>query len=295
MVAKMKAEYIKIKPKTVLNVSSIVTIHYYEFGPSFVFQGERHDFWEMVYVDKGRVQIRRDEETIVLEQGQVVFHKPNEFHSIQALGSAPNIFVISFSCYSEAMRYFQRYQTQLDKTLKGYLTAIIREAERTYVIPKNDTELKKLVCKEDAPLGGEQLIKTYLEQLLLFLLRTITQTGKTGLNPQKDPEKNPLVQAILDYLGERVEETVRIEDICEEFGYSRSYLSRVFQAETGDTLAARATAMKVARAKQLIRETNMNFAQISARLSFENPQYFSRVFKRLTGMTPTEFKNRAHV
>jgi len=291
----MKAEYIKIKPKTVLNISGIVTIHYYEFGPSFVFQGESHDFWEMVYVDKGRVRIRRDQEQIILEQGQVVFHRPNEFHSIQALDSAPNLFVVSFSCQSEAMTYFERYQTQLDKTLKSYLSAIIREAEQTYIIPKNDTGLKKLERKEDAPLGGEQLIKTYLEQLLLFLLRSITKKGETGVFPQNEPEKNPLVQAILGYLGERVEETVRIEDICGEFGYSRSYLSRIFQKETGQTLAACATAMKVARAKQLIRETNMNFAQISARLSFENPQYFSRVFKRCTGMTPTEFKNRAHV
>lgn len=291
----MKAEYIKIKPKTVLNISSIVTIHYYEFGQSFVFQGESHDFWEMVYVDKGRVQIRRDREQIVLEQGQVVFHRPNEFHSIQALDSAPNFFVVSFTCQSDAMAYFERYQTQLDRTLKSYLSAIIREAEQTYVIPKNDTELKKLERKEDAPLGGEQLIKTYLEQLLLFLLRSITKKGETGVFPQKEPEKNPLVQAILGYLGERVEETVRIEDICAEFGYSRSYLSRVFQAETGETLAACAMAMKVDRAKRLIRETDMNFSQISARLSFENPQYFSRVFKRHTGMTPSEFKNRAHV
>lgn len=291
----MKAEYIKIKPKTVVNVSGIVTIHYYEFGPSFVFQGESHDFWEMVYVDKGRVQIRRDQEQIVLEQGQVVFHKPNEFHSVQALDSAPNLFVVSFSCRSEAMAYFEKYQTQLDRTLKSYVSAIIREAEQTYIIPKNDTELKKLERKENAPLGGEQLIKTYLEQLLLFLLRGMTRKEEPVLIPQKEAEKNPLVQAVLGYLAERVEETVRIEGVCQEFGYSRSYLSRVFQAETGQTLAACATRMKVAKAKQLIRESDMNFAQISARLSFENPQYFSRVFKRCTGMTPTEFKNRAHV
>ena len=291
----MKPEYVKIKPKTVVNISSIVTIHYYEFGPSFVFHGESHDFWEMVYVDKGRVQIRRDEEKIVLEQGQVVFHRPNEFHSIQALDSAPNLFVVSFSCRSDVMAYFERYQTQLDKNLKSYVTAIIREAEQTYVIPKNDTQLKKLIRKEHAPLGGEQLIKTYLEQLLLFLLRSITQREVPVLVPQKEPGENPLVQAILRYLEERAEETLHIEDICAEFGYSRSYLSRVFQAETGQTLAACAMAMKIDRAKQLIRETKMNFSQISARLSFENPQYFSRVFKRCTGMTPKEFKNRAHV
>jgi len=291
----MRAKYIKTKPKTVFNISRIVTIHYYEVGPSFVFQGESHDFWEMVYVDKGQVRIRRDREQITLSQGQIVFHKPNEFHSIQALDSAPNFFVVSFSCQSEAMAYFERFRTQLDKTLKSYLTAIIREAEKTYIIPKNDPDLKKLERKEDAPLGGEQLIKTYLEQLLIFLLRAVTKKGEIGDFPQRETERDPLVQALLRYLDERVEETVRIEDLCAEFGYSRSYLSRVFQAQTGKTLAAYAMDRKIDCAKRLIRESDLNFAQIAARLSFENPQYFSRVFKRSTGMTPSEFKNRAHV
>ncbi len=291
----MRAKYIKTKPKTVFNISRIVTIHYYEVGPSFVFQGESHDFWEMVYVDKGQVRIRRDQEQITLSQGQIVFHRPNEFHSIQALDSAPNFFVVSFSCQSEAMGYFERFRTQLDKTLKSYLTSIIREAEKTYIIPKNDPDLKKLERKEDAPLGGEQLIKTYLEQLLIFLLRTVTKKGEIGDFPQRETERDPLVQALLRYLDERVEETVRIEDLCAEFGYSRSYLSRIFQAQTGKTLAAYGMDRKIDCAKQLIRETDLNFAQIAARLSFENPQYFSRVFKRSTGMTPSEFKNRAHV
>jgi len=52
---------------------------------------------------------------------------------------------------------------------------------------------------------------------------------------------------------------------------------------------------RMERAKELIRAGDLNFAQISARLSFENPQYFSRVFKKEYGMTPTEFKNMAHI
>lgn len=287
--------YYKTKPKTVISVSRIVTIHYNEYGPRFVFYGEKHDFWEMVYVDKGSVEICRDGEQIVLEQGQIVFHRPNEFHAIRALNSAPNFFVISFACASEAMHFFERYQTKLDKTLKTYLTSIIKEAEQTYVIPKNNPDVKKLERKENAPIGGEQLIKTYLEQFLIFLLRLLTKKGEIVVFPQKDEQKKPLVQEIERYLHERVEEMVRIEDLCYEFGYSRSFLSREFRTQTGQTLAAYATKLKIERAKQLIRETDMNFTQISSRLMYENPQYFCRVFKRCTGMTPTEFKNRAHI
>ena len=69
------------------------------------------------------------------------------------------------------------------------------------------------------------------------------------------------------------------------------YLSRIFQEQTGATIANFAIWEKIKKAKRLIRENGMNFAQISDSLSFDNPQYFSRVFKRITGMTPTEFKS----
>lgn len=291
----MKSSYIKIRPKTLINISRIVTIHYYEFGPNFVFQGESHDFWEMVYVDKGKVQVRRDEEDLILKQGELLFHQPNEFHSIRSLDSSPNFFVISFSSASPAMAYFEKRRTQLDATLKPYLSSIIKEAEKTYNIPKNDPNLRKLHRKEDAPLGGEQLIQTYLEQLLIFLLRTITKEGSLVSFPKKGSLEDPLVAAIKQYLAQHITDTVRIEDICNEFDYSRSYLNKRFQNETGQSLAAYFIALKIEEAKRLIRDSDLNFAQISERLSFDNPQYFSRVFKNRTGMTPTEFKNRAHI
>ena len=51
----MKAVYFKTQPQNIFNVTKIVTIHYFEFDKSFVFKGEKHDLWELVYVDKGRV------------------------------------------------------------------------------------------------------------------------------------------------------------------------------------------------------------------------------------------------
>lgn len=290
----MQPAYIKTRPRILINVSSIVTIHYYEFGPAFNFAGEAHDFWELVFVDKGCVQVRRDAEILTLKQGEILFHQPNEFHSIRALDSAPNIFVISFHCASAAMARFAKYRTSLDNALKPYLSSIIKEARKTYIIPKNDPDLKKLQHRSDALMGGEQLIKIYLEQFLILLLRKMTAITASS-TPQKEAQSDPLVEAIRQYLIARIEQNVRISDLCDAFDYSRSYLSRRFLGKTGQTLAAYATQLKIDEAKRLIRESDMNFSQISARLAFENPQYFSRVFKRLTGMTPSEFKNRAHI
>lgn len=286
----MRPAYVKTKPQTLFSVSRIVTIHYYEFDRRFVFGGESHDFWEMVYVDKGQVRITRDDEEITVGAGEIVFHRPDEFHAIAALDSEPNFFVVSFECRSPAMRQFERYRTRPDKTLGTFISSILREAERTYVIPKNDTELHRLVRKESAPPGGEQLIKTYLEQLLIFLFRDLDKKSETALFPSRESMQNHLVEAIKLYVDEHAEETVRLEDLCREFSYSKSFLSRLFLEQTGETIAAYAVRRKIHLAKRLIREHTMNFTQIAARLSFESPQYFARVFRRVTGMTPTEFK-----
>lgn len=287
-------KYIKTRPKAAIDVAKIVTIHNYEFGPSFVFQGETHDFWELVYIDKGSVAVRRDAEETILQQGQLVFHRPNEFHSIRAVDSSPNFFVISFESASLAMASFEGCCMQLERSHKNLLSAIITEAEKTYMIPKNDPDLRKLRRKPDSPIGGEQLIKIYLEQLLIFLLRSLTEKG-TSVLPQVNMEEAPLITALKEYLTIRCEENVRIEEICHAFGYSKSFLSRLFREHTGLSLAEFARKRKIERAKELIRQNELNFAQISARLSFENPQYFSRVFRKECGMTPSEFKKRAHV
>ena len=286
----MKATYIKTNLPSVINVSKIVTIHYYEFDKNFVFEGEHHDFWELVYIDKGQVEISTGDRVHTLSQGELIFHRPNEFHAIKALNSSPNFFVISFVCTSPAMAYFEGFHTVLDKTLKPFLSSIMHESEKTFEIPKNDPNLKKLTKKENAALGGEQLIKLYLEELLIHLTRSIAERKNGTLFPSKESMENHLVVDIKKYIEEHVGEVFRIEALCKRIGYGKSYLSRVFHEQTGTTLATYAIKTKIKKAKQLIRESNLNFSEISDRLAFDNPQYFSRVFKRVTGMTPTEFK-----
>lgn len=290
----MKATYVKTQPKNVITVSRIVTVHYYEFDKSFVFLGESHDFWEMVYIDKGRVGICRDEEELTLSQGEIVFHRPNEFHSIRALDSAPNFFVISFDCRSPLMAYLEKHRTTLDKTMHGFIASIISEAERTYEIPKNDPDLRRLVRRQVAPIGGEQLIKTYLEQFLILLIRNIVRQDEPCLFPSKESMETHLVSRVKALLTERAERPVCIGDLCAELGYSKSYLSRLFRLQTGETMGGFAMRCRIGRAGQLIREGEYNFAEISDLLAFENPQYFSRVFKRIMKMTPTEYRLTVH-
>ena len=60
-------------------IDSIVTVHYFNFAKNYVFEGEKHDFWKFVYVDKGELEIMADDKGYKLKQGEMLFNKPNEF------------------------------------------------------------------------------------------------------------------------------------------------------------------------------------------------------------------------
>ncbi len=283
----MQFSYIQPRLKKVINITEIQTIHYYEFDERFSFEGEKHDFWEMVYVDSGMVEIQRDEETLILKQGEVIFHEPNEFHTIKSYHGSPNVFVVSFVCKSTVMSCFRKYKALLNIALRPVVSSIISEAENTY--NTNEKGREKVSIKQQGPIGGEQLVKTYLEQLLILLARDISYKDDTSIFPSKESMETYLVAEIKEYMKGRLTEKVDAGGICGYFGYSRAYVSRLFKSQCGTSLMKYYMEKKIELSKTLIREKRYNISQISNMLSFDNPQYFSRVFKKVTGLTPSEY------
>ena len=102
----MKDNFIRHGFEKVFNVEKIITVFYMEFSKDFQYDGEKHDFWEMVYVDKGEMICTADTRTFTLKDGELTFHKPNEFHNLSGNKStAPNVSIVTFECKSKAMEY----------------------------------------------------------------------------------------------------------------------------------------------------------------------------------------------
>lgn len=119
--------YKHIPLKTDIEIEDIFTVHYFEYCSDFHFAGERHDFWEFQCVDKGEAQVRTDGGVHHLSRGQIIFHKPNEFHTLTATGkTAPNIMVVSFSCHSPCMQFFEGKILTLSDTERNLLGIIDR-------------------------------------------------------------------------------------------------------------------------------------------------------------------------
>ena len=286
----MKSNYIKHKIVNLISISKIVTIHYYEFDKNFYYDGESHDFWEMVYIDAGNVKIKANNKEFQLKQGEVIFHKPNEFHTIETDNdAAANVFVISFVCSSEAMSFFKRKTMAVPPKLKKYIYTIIEEYSLTF--NSMATEDIKLELKENPPIGGQQMIKTYLEQFLIMLIRSENDNHNLRIFPSKEIMENHIVSQVMQIIEENTYGKITVEQICSKLSYSRAYLAKIFKTTTGYTILEYILINKIREAKKLIREERYNFTQISDLLSFDNPHYFSAVFKKIANMTPTSYKN----
>ena len=88
-------------PYNSLEIKNIYTIHYFEYHKDFSFSGEKHNFWEIMYVDRGEITATADEKSFVLKQNQLVVYSPDEFHALHANNiTAPNTIIVSFECNS---------------------------------------------------------------------------------------------------------------------------------------------------------------------------------------------------
>lgn len=285
-------DYIKTPLKEDLVIKKIVTIHYFEYAKNYVFEGEKHDFWEFLYVDKGDVEVMADNLGYKLKQGEMIFHKPNEFHNVWANGRvAPNLVVISFECKSPSINFFNNKIINVGDSEKNLLANILREARNAYSSSLDDPSLKKLEKNDDQPIGCEQLIRIYLEQLLIHLIRKgnkLNVESKPSLSV-KNRSDTDLVLRIVNFLKENVHTSLTFEDVCRFSNLSRTNLKVLFKEKTGLGVMEYFKNLKIDESKTMIREGEYNFTEIAQRLGYSSIHYFSRHFKKATGMTPSEY------
>ncbi|MBS6195659.1 MAG: helix-turn-helix transcriptional regulator [Clostridiales bacterium] len=275
-----------------LHISRIITIHYFEYTSTYHFEGESHDFWEFLCVDKGEVEVMAGDRSHTLTRGQIIFHKPNEFHSVKANGKiAPNLVVIAFRCSSPCMDKFENLITSIGETERTFLAKIIHEAKKCISTPLDDPYTQKMDRKPKAPFGSEQMIKLYMELLMISMIRQM-ETGKRPAPAVKSMKKKNdalLYGRITAYLEEHICERLTIEEICRTNLVGRSQLQKLFREENQCGVIDYFSHMKIEAAKQMIREDRDNFTQISDYLGYASIHYFSRQFKKITGMSPSEY------
>lgn len=103
--------------------------------------------------------------------------------------------------------------------------------------------------------------------------------------------KSYIVKQVQEIVSGELGEDVSVKTIADRVYLHPVYLSKIYKAETGESLGDYIIRMRMDRAHYLLKHTNKKIYEITSELGYQNPQYFSKMFKKFFGMTPNEFRD----
>ena len=285
-----KLPYEVLTPAISVQVDGLVSIHYFEYTANFIWSGESHNFWELIYCDKGTLLITSGKREISLKSGHFYIHPPNEFHNVRpGDGRTANSVILSFSGNIPELFRISDVDHTADDYTRTILFTILRESRYCFGNRLGQVVDTKLVRSEtNQVFGSEQVILREMELLLIHLIRG----GKRPdcVSPAIPGGNNDTLSHIMSYLETNTHNKLSIKLICQEFSISPTALKKLFSSSLGTGVMSYFLDCKIREAKRMIADKDKNYSQIAQILGFSSVHYFSRIFKLKTGMSPTEYE-----
>lgn len=267
--------------KKSISVNSIFTAYDDIKRFDFVFNGEQHDFWELVYVASGKIGATADNRVYELSEGQIIFHKPMEFHKLWSSGGTePHVIILSFDADGPGMKRFENSIFLMPADGSDELFKIFEEIDNIFD-RRSDFSLK---LKEKYDEYSVNMLALRMEMLLIKILNGTKQTVKEDHHAGAE-----IYRKIISVMNENIGENLTISQIADICHISESYLKKIFTKYSGCGAAKYFLRLKISRACTMLLN-GASVSKISDALSFGNQQYFSTVFKRETGYSPTAYK-----
>ncbi|TVY10939.1 response regulator [Paenibacillus cremeus] len=98
------------------------------------------------------------------------------------------------------------------------------------------------------------------------------------------------VQTVVARIQERLHLSLKVSELAAEIGFTENYLSILFKKETGETITDYITRMRMKKARELLKDPEIKIYEVSGKVGYGDPNHFSRSFKQMEGMYPTEFR-----
>ncbi len=284
----------KLQPIQVhIQLRGFHSLYYFEHGKHFTHTPEQHDFWEMVYVDRGNIVALTDSIGYPMQEGQAIFHEPGEVHAhVSDKREANNMLVIAFSADGAQLEFFRKKIFTLDATAKKLLSLFITEAKNALGSIPNRYDDKSDLDFSHEKFAATQLMQCYFCEFLIHLVRSgNAQSDKlTASAEARSIAQNSLAALVVAYLKENLYTPLLLQDVCDHFLLGKSQLCSIFKQYTGESLMSYYATLKLQEAKKLLREEHMSVGEIAEALGFSSIHIFSRAFKKATGFSPTAYK-----
>lgn len=136
------------------------------------------------------------------------------------------------------------------------------------------------------------LIKTYLHQIVVLAFRNFFESWEKEYTPEgNEPKSKQVVYEVIHYIDTHLFNLKDLSQIAVELGYSYSYLSRIFSAETGLSIQDYYQKKRFEKAVEMLKDSNMSITRIAEDLQYQSIHSFSKAFRKSFGISPTVYQD----
>lgn len=274
-------------------VDSIITVYYLDWEKAMQKSQNGHDvsynFWQLLYVDRGDYTCTIEDNAYTLSSGQMILAEPNKVRTSISCKNAM-IAIISFRCSSDGMNNIKNKIITLSDDDRKLLSRVLTAGTDIFKAVTDDPHYDGQEPKDGTSDYELQMIKNSLELLFISLYEPCQKEIKGQPSAQNQinyyEKKFRLIES---YMSENLSESITLDEISIATGFSLSTIKRIFQSQAGCGALHYFIKLKIKEAKRLIKETDMSMTEISENLGFSSIHYFSRMFKNVSGVSPSQY------
>jgi len=236
---------------------------------------------EIIFFTRGKGVLKIEQKRYLVKAGMLFYICPNVLHSIDLDAEEP----IGFFSVHFSYTHVSFDDSTWIVSGEGKMLSLHQGQELKDYYQIEDI-FKKLVYTWNAKQPGYEFItKTFLQQLLIAIYQKITRQSRNYSITLK-------VEKIIQYMHQNIDNRVTLTELSELVQLSPTYLSRVFKETTEYSVIEFFNKMKIDKAKELIIEGNKMVREVAQILGFTDEFYFSRIFKKIEGISPSEYYSK---
>ncbi len=241
-----------------------------------MFKSHYHNYYEIYYLEEGERYHMLQDNLYPLSPGQLILFSPYIMHRSYGEENIP---------FKRIVLYFQREEIASQELLEllDQGNGVYRPELRVQVLLHRI--LETLLEQTDISSGLQQGYRPTLLNLLLYTM--IFQTQKLAMNTGGQQSR---MSQVISYIHNHYQEELCLEQLARKFYISPYYLCREFKHYTNSTVIQYINITRIMNAQRKFMETDKNITQISKETGFSNITHFNRVFKMVTGMTPSSYR-----
>ena len=178
----------------------------------------------------------------------------------------------------------ETYDTYTDDIKLKTLEFVLRAESTAYKI---SGETYRFRSREDY-LRFINKVESY-DKLRKWYIDKLTEACH-DVKSRKENRSNGIIDRAKEYITLHYQKDISLDDVSREVDISPYYFSKLFKEATGENFIDYLTNMRIDKAKELLDNTDLSMKEICVEVGYSNPNYFSRIFKKIVGVTPTEYK-----